>query len=273
MSRLLSFLSPALRLTPAGAAVLLTVFLLGTPVTAQRQLDVPYVPTPQPIVDKMLEMADVKSSDYLIDLGSGDGRIPITAAQRYGINAYGVDLNPERIAEANANANKAGVTDKVKFEEKNLFETNISKASVLTLYLLPTVNMQLRPRILKELKPGSRVVSHSFDMGDWEADRTEKIDGKTLYFWVVPAQAQGSWQVKAEGNGKRQFKLELDQKYQTLSGTATIDGQKAPIKNARLQGDGISFEIATEDGKTERYEGRISGNRIEGEGWQATRDS
>jgi hypothetical protein len=266
MSRPMSFL-------PAGAALLVTAFLLGTPGEAQRQLDVPYVPTPQPIVDKMLEMAEVTSSDYLIDLGSGDGRIPITAAQRYGISAYGVDLNPERIAEANANAKKAGVTDKVKFEEKNLFDTDISKATVLTLYLLPSVNMQLRPRILKELKPGTRVVSHSFDMGDWEADRTEKVDGKTLYKWVVPAQAEGSWQVKAEGGGSRDFKLELDQKFQTLNGTATIDGQKAPIKNARVEGDRIAFEIAAGDGKAQRYEGRINGSRIEGEGWQATRDS
>ncbi len=151
-----------------------------------KGLDVPYVPTPQPVVDKMLEMADVKKDDYVIDLGSGDGRIPVTAAQKYGAKAMGVDLDPQRVQEANENAKKARVTDLVEFKQGDLFETDFSKATVLTMYLLPTINMQLRPRILSELKPGTRVVSHSFDMGDWKPDRTEKVDGRTIHFWVVP---------------------------------------------------------------------------------------
>lgn len=150
------------------------------------KLDVPFVPTPQDVVDKMLEMANVKANDYVIDLGSGDGRIAITAAERYGAKAMGVDINPERIKEAQENAKKAGVEDKVEFKKQDLFETDISRATVLTMYLLSSVNMKLRPRILSELKPGTRVVSHSFDLGDWEPDRTERVDGRTVHFWVVP---------------------------------------------------------------------------------------
>jgi SAM-dependent methyltransferase len=156
-----------------------------------RELDVPYVPTPQTIVDKMLELAAVKADDTVIDLGSGDGRIPITAAKRFGARAIGIDLNPIRVEEAQANAKKSGVENKVQFKEQNLFETDISQATVLTMYLLPKVNLQLRPKIISQLKPGTRVVSHSFDMGDWPAEKTEKVDGRTIYFWTVPDCANG----------------------------------------------------------------------------------
>lgn len=149
-------------------------------------LDVHYVPTPQSVVDKMLEMADVKQDDYLIDLGSGDGRIPITAAKKFGTHGMGVDLDPARIQDANENAKRQRVTDKVEFKQQDLFETDISKASVLTMYLLSSINMRLRPRILEEAKPGTRVVSHSFGMGDWKPDRVEKVDGKTIFLWIVP---------------------------------------------------------------------------------------
>ena len=154
------------------------------------QLNVPYVPTPQAVVDKMLEIANVTGADYVIDLGSGDGRIPITAAKRFGSKAMGVDLDPIRIQEAKANAVNARVTDKVEFKQQDLFKTDISKATVLTMYLLPRVNMELRPRILSELKPGARVVSHSFDMGDWKPDKTVKVDVRTIHLWIVPDPAQ-----------------------------------------------------------------------------------
>lgn len=157
---------------------------------AQRELDVPYVPTHQSIVDEMLAMAEVKGEDVLYDLGSGDGRIPITAAKKFGTRGIGIDLNPVRIKEANANAQKAGVTEKVKFIEGDLFKENFGEATVLTLYLLPEVNMKLRPQIL-EMKPGTRVVSHNYDMGDWQPETTKKIttpDGTnhTIFFWRVP---------------------------------------------------------------------------------------
>jgi precorrin-6B methylase 2 len=150
------------------------------------QLDVPYVPTRPNVVNGMLKMANLKKGDVLYDLGCGDGRIVVAAAKQYGVTAVGFDIDPERIAEANANAKAAGVSDQVKFVNTNLFTTDLSKASVITMYLLPTVNMQLRPKILA-LKPGTRIVSHAFDMGDWKPEKTEDVDGSTIYYWTVPA--------------------------------------------------------------------------------------
>lgn len=148
-------------------------------------LDVPYVPTKQTVVDAMLDLAGVKAGDTHYDLGCGDGRIAISAAKRGAIST-GVDLDPQRIKEANENAKEAGVTDKVTFIQGNLFDFDFSKADVLTLYLLPEVNLKLRSKILKELKPGTRVVSHAFDMGDWEAEKTINVDGSTVFLWTVP---------------------------------------------------------------------------------------
>jgi precorrin-6B methylase 2 len=161
-----------------------------TPTTQpqERPGDVPYVPTPQPVVDAMLKVAKVGKNDVLYDLGSGDGRIVNTAAQKFGTRGVGIDINPERIKEANENAQKAGVTDRVKFIQQDLFNTDFSEATVVTLYLLPEVNAKLRPKLLKELKPGSRIVSHAFDMGDWKPQQTLNVEGKTIYYWVVPEQ-------------------------------------------------------------------------------------
>ncbi|WP_375513339.1 SAM-dependent methyltransferase [uncultured Nostoc sp.] len=159
-----------------------------TPTTQpqERPGDVPYVPTPQPVVDAMLQVAKVGKNDLLYDLGSGDGRIVNTAAQKYGTRGVGIDISPERIKEANENAKKAGVTDRVKFVQQDLFKTDFSEATVVTLYLLPEVNAKLRPKLLSELKPGSRIVSHAFDMGDWKPDQKLNVGGKTVYYWVVP---------------------------------------------------------------------------------------
>jgi len=156
----------------------------------QRQPDVPYVPTPQTVVDRMLTIANVNKNDVLYDLGSGDGRIVITAAQKYGTRGVGIDINPERIEEANNNARRSGVTDLVEFRQQDLFQSDFSEATVVTLYLLPEVNLRLRPKLLKELKPGTRIVSHAFNMGDWQPERVEKVDGSTIYYWVVPKQSQ-----------------------------------------------------------------------------------
>ena len=163
-------------------AALLAVTLAG-PALA-RDLDVHYVPTPQAVVDKMLEMAEIKRGDKLIDLGSGDGRIAITAAKKYEVEAVGIDLDPARIAEAKENALREKVTDKVTFRQQDLFETDLSKADVITLYLLNSINMKLRPKIM-QLKPGTRIVSHTFGMGDWEPDKTEQAEGSTIHMWVV----------------------------------------------------------------------------------------
>ena len=156
--------------------------------------DVVYVPTPQAVVDKMLELAKVGKNDVIYDLGSGDGRIPITAAQKFGTQGIGIDIDPERIKEANANAQKAGVTDKVKFLQQDLFTTDFSKATVVTLYLLPELNVKLRPQLFKQLKPGTRIVSHAFDMGDWKPEKTVQVDGKTIYYWTVPEKVPANLQ-------------------------------------------------------------------------------
>jgi len=155
--------------------------------TPQREPDVVYVPTPQEVVDKMLALAKVTKNDVIYDLGSGDGRIPITAAQKFGTKGVGIDINPERIQEANANAQKAGVSDRVKFLNQDLFSSNFSEATVVTLYLLPELNVKLRPQLFKQLKPGTRVVSHDFDMGDWKPDQVVQTqDGSNVYLWTIP---------------------------------------------------------------------------------------
>lgn len=156
-----------------------------------RAPDVIFIPTPQTVVDAMLKVAKVGPNDVLYDLGSGDGRIPVTAAQRFGIRAVGIDIDPRRIAEANANAQQAGVTDKVKFIQGDLFQQDLSEATVISLYLLSTLNMKLRPTLLN-LKPGTRIVSHAFAMGDWVPDQTLDVDGRMVYFWTVPAKKAGS---------------------------------------------------------------------------------
>lgn len=185
-----------------GVALTLAGFAIAAnaPAVAQEapKLDVPFVPTPQETVDRMLAMAKVGPNDYLIDLGSGDGRIPITAAKKFGIRAMGVDLNPVRIAESNDNAKKEGVTDKVQFVQGDLFQQDISKATVLTMYLLPDVNMKLRPKIWSDLKPGTRIVSHAFTMGDWtpEATTTGPDGRNTVYLWIVPDPKVGPKGVK-----------------------------------------------------------------------------
>lgn len=166
--------------------LLVFCLLVGFQVFAQKpNLDVPYVPTKQTVVDAMLDLAGVKAGDVHYDLGCGDGRIAISAAKR-GATSTGVDLDPQRIKEANENAKEAGVTDKVTFVQGNLFNFDFSKADVLTLYLLPEVNLKLRPKILEELKPGTRIVSHAFDMGDWEPEKTITVDGSTIFLWTVP---------------------------------------------------------------------------------------
>ncbi len=229
--------------------------------------DVPFVPTPQPVVDKMLELAKPKKSDYLIDLGSGDGRIVVTAAQRYGVTGMGVDIDPDRVAEGKQNAQQAGVTDKATFVEADLFKTDISKADVLTMYLLPQVNLRLRPVVLDTLKPGTRVVSHAFDMGDWQPDAKESVEARTIYYWVVPAKAAGTWKVE---QGGKSTEVSLEQTYQMLQGTAGKDKVEG-----RLKGTEISLTMTGGDGKARTLTGKVDGAKMSGTGdggaWTATR--
>jgi SAM-dependent methyltransferase len=250
-------------------AVLLAIgMILGTwvdPGGAEVKKDVPYVPTPQHVVNRMLQIAQVSSSDYVIDLGCGDGRIVITAARDRGARGFGVDIDPQRIEESIANAQREGVTDMVEFRVQNLFDTDISKASVLTLYLLPVVNLQLRPRILTELRPGTRVVSHDFDMGEWDPDHSEMLDYSAVFFWVVPANVSGEW---AMNDGREELQIVLEQEFQNVRGTAWHQDRELPLKNVSLRGDRLSFTLERMvNGKLTpvTYRGKAEGNRITGD--------
>jgi ribosomal protein L11 methylase PrmA len=158
--------------------------------TLTPQLDVPFVPTPEPVVEKMLDLANVGPKDVVYDLGSGDGRIVILAAQR-GARAVGVDIDPQRIREARANARRAGVQERVELRQGNLFDVDLAPATVVTLYLLPGVNLKLKPKLLDELRPGTRIVSHSFDMGDWKPAKTAEVEGRKVHLWIVPERERG----------------------------------------------------------------------------------
>jgi SAM-dependent methyltransferase len=225
------------------------------------KLDVPYVPTPPAVVARMLEVANVRQNDFVIDLGSGDGRIAIAAAKDRGARALGVDIDPARIREANENAKNAGVADRVTFRQQNLFETPIGEATVLTMYLLEEVNRRLRPRILAELRPGTRVVSHAFDMGEWEADQHSTVNGRDVYFWVVPAKVEGRWEVNS---GNRRFDIDLKQTFQKIQGSASINGRSAPLRNAQLRGDMIQFTVQVGEEGPLALRGRVVGDAIEG---------
>ncbi len=175
----------------AALAISIGALTSASPVIAQdsgtRTPDVVYVPTPPEVVDEMLKMAEVRDGDVLYDLGSGDGRIPIAAAKKFRVRAVGIDIDPARIAEARANAKAAGVTDEVSFRQADLFKTDFSDATVVTLYLLDSLNLKLRPKLLSELKPGTRIVSHAFTMGDWEPEKTATVGSNSIYMWRVPA--------------------------------------------------------------------------------------
>ncbi len=240
---------------------------------------VPYVPTPQIVVDRMLQMAKVTPQDYLIDLGSGDGRIVITAAQKYGARGFGVDLNPVRIKESTENAAKAGVSDRATFFQRNLFETDFSQATVITMYLLPRVNLDLRPKIL-ELKPGTRIVSHDFSMDEWRADESVNLEVQdkygsgggsgtsTIYFWVVPAKVTGPWQWQSTVAGKPfAYEMVLEQNFQVIGGTVRVGGRSVKLEDAKLRGDQISGSFTADvNGGPLKHEftGRVSGGIIEG---------
>ncbi len=235
-------------------------FLL-LPALAQTQvLDVIYISTPQVVVDRMLEMAEVKATDYVIDLGCGDGRMVVTAARKYGAHGYGVDINPVRINESNDNAKKAGVIDKVTFKVANLFEENMSKADVMTMYLLDEINLSLRPKILSELKPGSRVVSHAFDMGTWPPDATDVVDRRLIFLWYVPAKVEGKWQIE----GEQTMTLDLTQEFQMVLGKATVGGRVADV-SGKLKGTEITLTVMV-DGKSNELRGVVENGEIKGSG-------
>ena len=240
------------------------------PQVGQEGKDVVWVPTPQALVDKMLDMAKVTPKDYVIDLGSGDGRTVITAAKR-GARALGIEYNPDMVELSKRNAAKEGVSDKANFVKADLFESDFTQATVITMFLLPEINLRLRPKIL-DLKPGTRIVSNSFTMGEWKADEEATVDKDcisycTALLWIVPAKAGGAWQLP-------QGELALKQEFQMLSGMLKSGSNTTPITNGRLLGDQITFSAGGAE-----YTGRVSGNAMEGSvksgasngKWKATR--
>ena len=236
--------------------------------------ETPYVQSPKVVVDTMLEMAGVNSGDFLIDLGSGDGRIVTTAAQERKARGFGVDYDERLVKLATENARKAGVSDRASFFEQNIFKTDLGSASVITMYLLPEYNAVLKPTLLA-LRPGTRIVSHDYGIGDWEPDASKKIPvpekrvgfekASTILFWIVPAKVAGHWRSRVRtSSGIADIELMLKQKYQHFEGTAKLRGQEVAIERPFLKADYVSFRI--QDGKdTLLFNGRVSNSRIAGE--------
>lgn len=228
-------------------------------------LDVPYVPTPQPVVNRMLQMGQATANDIHYDLGSGDGRIVVTAARDFKVKkGVGVDIDPVRIREANANAKAAGVTDRVTFMQTDLFKFDFTEASILTLYLLPDVNLKLRPIILDKMKPGTRIVSHAFTMGDWRPDSQEVAEGEALYYWMVPAKVAGGWDWRLDNTP---YHVDLSQHFQVITGTLRGPNGQSNLRNAVLKGEELRFEVSVPRGgvpTTVSFVGKVTGNMLTG---------
>jgi protein-L-isoaspartate O-methyltransferase len=231
-------------------------------------LDAPFVTTDYAVVDAMLAMAEVRPGDQVIDLGSGDGRILIAAARSHGARGLGVDIDPARIREATANAQAARVADRVQSRRQDLFRTPLNEADVVTLYLTAEVNRRLRPRILEQMQPGTRVVSHQYDMGEWRPDQRQQIGASTIFLWLVPARVEGKWTINAEG---RTATVDLTQSFQQVDGRVEGGGR---VEQGRLAGTQIRFLANLGDGRRE-FIGRVNGDRIESTqprfGWRAVR--
>ena len=244
--------------------------LLATPFAgaqAQFKYDVPYVPTPPVVVEEMLRLAAVRADDFVLDLGSGDGRVVIAAATKLGASGIGVELDADLILESEDNAALAGVGDRVSFRREDLFKFDLARATVITLYLVPTINMKLRPRLLNELKPGTRIVSHDFDFGDWKPDARSTVR-KNVFLWIVPAKIAGRWRVELERTeGIRSYEVELTQNYQEIDGLVRYGGKVVALWNSGLRGDAVRFTVVDDSAGVDTnlyFEGRVDGGRMEG---------
>ena len=257
-----------LKLIAAGLAVVMSGVTSTTVASAQTEAistprlpDVIFVPTPQPVVDAMLKLAKVQPNEMVYDLGCGDGRAVISAVRDFGARGIGVDIDPQRIQESRANAANAGVTDRIEFKQADLFQMAFADADVVFLYLLPALNLKLRPRILDELRPGTRIVSHSFSMADWEPDENAKVNGRDILFWVVPAKVAGEWKMTLPDN--QEGTLSLTQKFQKVDGELKTMNKSYPLRNVRLNGSKLTFSFGNgSDSRTATAD--IAGKQLTG---------
>jgi hypothetical protein len=256
-----------------NAAALLAALILALPASAQTQprpayepqvgqagKDVIWVPTPDEVVDRMLRMAQVTPNDYVVDLGAGDGKIAIAAAKKFGARSMGIEYNPDMAKHAQSNVEKAGVTARAKIVQGDIFASDFTSATVVTMYLLPGLNMKLRPQLL-QMRPGTRIVSHSFTMEDWEPDETSSMDGRRAYFWLVPANVMGGWTLEIPGE---KHELSLEQKFQKIDGSVAYGTTQVGLRDTRLRGFNISFAYVDQAGVRRDFTGRVTGSRMEG---------
>jgi SAM-dependent methyltransferase len=260
-------------LHPAAAA--LAALAIALPAAAQKDKDyephvgqagkdVIWVPTPDEVVDRMLRMAQVTPNDYVVDLGAGDGKIAIAAAKKFGARALGIEYNAEMARHAQRNVERAGIAGRARIVQGDIFVSDFSQATVVTMYLLPALNLKLRPQLLA-MRPGTRVVSHSFSMDDWEADETSSLDGRRAYYWVVPAAVAGAWSLALAGGGAAEkLEMTLEQRYQKVEGTVALDTVLGGLREARLRGYLIAFSYVDDKGVRRDFSGRVSGARMEG---------
>ena len=248
----------------------------AAPTIGQVSKDSVWVPTPERLIRRLLQLADVTAHDTVLDLGSGDGRVPIHAAKHFGARAVGVELEENLIRVSNEAARANGVADRVRFIRQDLFDTDLAQASVITLYISPGVMTKLKPRLLA-LKPGTRIVSHQFTLDDWEPDESIRSEGRIGYLWVVPGDAAGTWTIEGLPDP---LHIAIEQKYQSLTLRGERAGKPVPVIGGRLRGDEISFSSFDADGVSRHFRGRLSGSRIDGESeregrrplrWSATR--
>lgn len=257
----------------AGAVLVLSAAALA-PAAELERTGGPYVPTPQVVVDQMLRMAGVGPNDFVIDLGSGDGVIVLTAARQFKARGFGVDIDPELVKLSNNEAKRLGLADRAAFQVQDVFKADLSRATVLTLYLLPSMMTNLQSKVYNELKPGTRVVSHDYHFGDWPADENvtfdvpekEKVNGvprATIYLWIVPARIAGKWQLRIDGAAGGKYDVELRQKFQTFDGTAVAAGRSTKLELPELRGETIRFALTAGPGR-HVFAGRVSGNTMQG---------
>ena len=262
----------AFRMVVSAATAALLSALLFNPAFAQKSSeflpqigqpgkDVIWVPTPDEIVERMLRMAQTTPNDYVIDLGAGDGKIAIAAAKKFGARSLGIEYDSDMAKHAQANVVKAGAADRASILQGDIFAVDFMSATVLTMYLLPALNLKLRPTILS-MKPGTRVVSHSFTMEDWEADEVSSADGRRAYLWIVPANVHGSWKLSVEGG--ESYDLSLDQRYQKVHGHVTLGSVRAGLRQVSLSGTSVNFTFVDNAGERRDFTGYVDGNLMQG---------